>query len=394
MDPITHLLTRGVDTIYPSREALEKVLRSGKKLRLYQGFDPTGTQLHIGHGVAMRKLREWQDLGHHVIFLIGDGTGQAGDPSGKMKARGKFMSREELRANAVDYVKQAGKIVRFDGENPVEILYNSDWLNALKLVDILGIAQHFSVQQLIERDMFQERMKKGESINLREFLYPLLQGYDSVAMNVDLEMGGTDQAFNMLAGRQLVSAMQGREKFVMTVPLLSDAKGVKIGKTEGNVIGLTDPPNDFFGKIMALGDDAVVPCFTLLTDVPETEIEAMKKNMRPIDFKKKLAFELTKQFNTEKEAKDAQKEFETRFQKGDISNSNIPSVSLAAVSSGASVSEAMVTFKLASSKSEAKRLIDQGAVKYNGVLITLPKQLLDAIPGILEVGRKAVKITS
>ena len=242
--------------------------------------------------------------------------------------------------------------------------------------------------------MFQERMKKGESINLREFLYPLLQGYDSVAMNVDLEMGGTDQAFNMLAGRQLVSAMQGREKFVMTVPLLSDAKGVKIGKTEGNVIGLTDPPNDFFGKIMALGDDAVVPCFTLLTDVPETEIEAMKKNMRPIDFKKKLAFELTKQFNTEKEAKDAQKEFETRFQKGDISNSNIPSVSLAAVSSGASVSEAMVTFKLASSKSEAKRLIDQGAVKYNGVLITLPKQLLDAIPGILEVGRKAVKITS
>src|SRR3989344_3568949 len=225
MDPITHLLTRGVDTIYPSREALEKVLRSGKKLRLYQGFDPTGTQLHIGHGVAMRKLREWQDLGHHVIFLIGDGTGQAGDPSGKMKARGKFRSREELRANAVDYEKQAGKIVRFDGENPVEILYNSDWLNALKLVDILGIAQHFSVQQLIERDMFQERMKKGESINLREFLYPLLQGYDSVAMNVDLEMGGTDQAFNMLAGRQLVSAMQGREKFVMTVPLLSDEIG-------------------------------------------------------------------------------------------------------------------------------------------------------------------------
>ena len=247
MDAIDHLLTRGVDRIYPSREALEKVLRSGKKLRLYQGFDPTGTQLHIGHAVAMRKLREWQDLGHHVIFLIGDGTGQAGDPSGKTKSREKFMTREELRANARDYVKQASKIVRFDGDNPVEILYNSDWLNTLTLVDILEILQHFSWQQLSERDLFDVRRKRGEEINMREFIYPVLQGYDSVAMNVDLEMGGTDQTFNMLAGRHLVKAMQGREKFVMTVPLLADAKGVKIGKTEGNVIGLTDPPNDFYG---------------------------------------------------------------------------------------------------------------------------------------------------
>lgn len=396
-DRITQLLTRGVDTIYPTREALEKVLRSGKKLRLYQGFDPTGTQLHIGHAVAMRKLREWQDLGHHVIFLIGDGTGQAGDPSGKMKARGRFMSRDELRENAVDYVKQASKIVRFDGDNPVEILYNSDWLNKLDLVGILGIAQHFSVQQLIERDMFQERMKKGESINLREFLYPLLQGYDSVAMNVDLEMGGTDQSFNMLAGRQLVQSMQGREKFVMTVPLLTDAKGVKIGKTEGNVIGLTDAPNDFYGKIMALGDDAIIPCFTLLTDVPEETIGEMKRKMEkgdnPMAFKKQLAWELTKQFNSVTDADTAQKEFETRFQKGDTSKADLALFSVSALSGSLSASEVMVSAGLVASKSEAKRKIDEKAVFLDSVPVTEYNQKLDNPVGrVLKVGRKAVRI--
>lgn len=399
MDAIDHLLTRGVDTIYPSREAFEKVLRSGKKLRLYQGFDPTGTQLHIGHAVAIRKLREFQDLGHHVIFLIGDGTGQAGDPSGKMKARGKFMSREELRSNAQDYVKQAGKIVRFDGENPVEILYNGDWLNSLSLVDILEIAQNFSVQQLIERDMYQERMKRGESINLREFLYPLLQGYDSVAMSVDLELGGTDQSFNMLAGRQLVSAMQGREKFVMTVPLLADAKGVKIGKTEGNAIGLTDAPNDFYGKIMSLGDDAIIPCFTLLTDLPDNDITAMQEQMtrgeNPMKFKKQLAFALTKQFNSEEDAANAQKQFETRFQKGDLDNAELVSLSLQAFSPNPTLSEMVLASGFAASKSEAKRLIEQKAVMFNNELLTDYHHVVSPKKGdILKVGRKAGKITS
>lgn len=397
MDAIDHLLTRGVDTIYPTREALEKILRSGKKLRLYQGFDPTGTQLHIGHAVAMRKLREWQDLGHHVIFLIGDGTGQAGDPSGKMKARGRFMSREELRANAQDYVKQAGKIVRFDGENPVEILYNSDWLNKLKLVDILNIAQNFSVQQLIERDMYQVRMKAGESINLREFLYPLLQGYDSVAMNIDLEMGGTDQSFNMLAGRQLVQSMLNKEKFVMTVPLLADAKGVKIGKTEGNAIGLTDAPNDFYGKIMSLGDDAIIPCFTLLTDLPDEEITTMKSAMElgenPMAFKKLLAFELTKQFNSKKDAEDAQNEFETRFQKHDLKSAELPLVSLQLLKTGATIIDLAVAAGCVSSRSEAKRLVEQKAIKINATVVTSFNEPAVVKPGdTVAIGRKAVKI--
>lgn len=394
MDAIEHLLTRGVDTIYPSREALEKVLRSGKKLRLYQGFDPTGSQLHIGHAVGFRKLRQWQDLGHHVIFLVGDGTGQAGDPSGKAKTREKFMTRDELRANAASYLKQASKIVRFDGDNPVEILYNSDWLNKLTLVDILDIAGHFSWQQLSERDLYQERIKSGETLNFREALYPLLQGYDSVAMNVDLEQGGTDQSFNMLAGRQLVKQMLGKEKFVMTVPLLADSKGVKIGKTEGNAIGLTDKPADFYGKIMSLGDDAIVPCFTLLTDMPMDEIEKIKKSSdNPMIFKKQLAFELTKQFNDEQSAQSAQQDFETRFQKGNLKEADIPIISLTAFSSHATTIDHLTALKLAQSNSEARRLVEQKAVSLNGTIIELPKKEFQFKPGdIFKAGRKAVRI--
>jgi tyrosyl-tRNA synthetase len=390
MDKIDELLTRGVDSIYPAREVLEKVLRSGKKLTLYQGFDPTGAQLHIGHAVAIRKLRQFQDLGHHVIFLIGDGTGQAGDPSGKMKARGKFMSREELRANAVDYVKQAGKIVRFDGENPVEIKYNSDWLNKLTLVDILNIAQNFSVQQLIERDMYQERMKKGETINLREFMYPLLQGYDSVAMNVDLEMGGTDQTFNMLAGRQLVQTMLGKEKFVLTVPLLTDAKGTKIGKTEGNVIALTDEPNDFYAKIMSLGDDAIFPCFTLLTSKTINEIKEIKekieKGENPMVYKKLLAYELTKSLNNETNAKNAQIQFETVHQQGQTENAT--ATEFITFKTTWDPVELLVESKTCLSRSDAKRLLEQKAVDVDGINIQNRDIIQIKNGSIIKAGKK------
>ncbi len=397
MDPIETLLTRGVDTIYPSRDALEKVLRSGKKLTLYQGFDPTGSQLHIGHAVGFRKLRQWQDLGHHVIFLVGDGTGLAGDPSGKMKARGTFMSRQELRNNAVSYLKQASKIVRFDGDNPIEIRYNGDWLTKLKLEDILVIAQHFSVQQLIERDMYQVRMKAGDSINLREFIYPLLQGYDSVVMKVDLEMGGTDQTFNMLAGRSLVKAMLGKEKFVMTVPLLTDAKGTKIGKTEGNVIGLTDEPSDFYGKIMALGDDAIIPCFTLLTDKMINEIaemhEKMEKGENPMTFKKRLAYELTAWLNDEPSAKKAQENFEKRFQHGVIDVTvEVPTLRLSTMVNEPNVNTQIVKAGMAESNSEAKRLLSQNAVKLNEIIISGNKALKIKAGDILKVGKKAKRI--
>jgi tyrosyl-tRNA synthetase len=357
-DKINELLTRGVDKIYPSRESLEKILRSGKKLKLYQGFDPTGTKLHIGHMVGFRKHRQWQDLGHEVIFLIGDGTGQAGDPTGKKKTREQFFTQQELKENAKDYLAQASKVVHFDGPNPIKIMYNSDWLNKLNLVDILDIAKHFSVQQLIERDMFQERIKANESINLREFLYPILQGYDSVAMDIDLELGGSDQTFNMLAGRTLMRAMKNKEKFVMTTPLLSDSKGVKIGKSEGNVIGMSDNPDDLFGKIMSLGDDAIIPMFILLTDVPLPEINSLNVKKDAMALKKRIAHILVSNLHSEKSAKEAEENFIKTFQKKEIPDK----MEEIKCKSGELLSEVLVKNKVLSSKGEWRRLVLENAI--------------------------------
>ncbi len=373
MDKIEELLTRGVDKIYPSRDELEEVLRSGKKLKLYQGFDPTATQLHIGHMVGLIKLSQWQKLGHHVIFLIGDGTGQAGDPSGKTKAREKFFTRDELRANATDYVKQANKIVDFDGENPVEILFNGDWLNDLKLADILEIARHFSWQQLAERDLFQERIKKGETLSLREALYPLLQAYDSVAMDVDLELGGSDQTFNMLCGRTLMKSMKNKNKFVMTTPLLADSSGNKIGKTEGNAIALTDKPADLFGKIMSFSDEVIIKCFESLTKVPTEEVINIKVSIErgdnPMPYKKRLAFEVVKELNDESAARRAQEEFEKVFQ-----DKKTPTfVTELLVKAGEiDILKNIVGAKLAASQSDTKRLLTQGAIEVNGRVISEP----------------------
>ena len=396
MDKVEELLTRGVEKIYPSKEELEKVLRSGKKLKIYQGFDPTGIQLHIGHMVGLRKLKQWQDLGHHVIFLIGDGTGQAGDPSGKKHAREKFLTREELRKNAVDYIKQAGKIVRFEGENPVEILFNGDWLNELKLVDILNIAGRFSLQQLLERDLFQQRIKQDEDVNLREFLYPLLQAYDSVVMEVDLELGGSDQTFNMLAGRTLIKKMKNKDKFVMTTPLLTDSRGVKIGKTEGNVIALTDKPEDLFGKIMAFPDDVIIKGFEYLTNVTAEEIKRIEKELpkgeNPVDFKKKLAFEIVKELSNTQDAEKAQKSFEQTVQGKELPD-DVPVFQYDANGDQDIVSLLMQT-KLAASKSDAKRLIKQGGVSIDEIIIkNLDEPVTPKGGMILRVGkRKFVKI--
>lgn len=379
MDVIDQLLTRGVDKMYPSRETLEKVLRSGKKLTLYFGVDPSGDALHIGHAVALRKLRQFQKLGHHVILLIGDFTGMIGDPSGKKEGR-QQLTRDQVLANAKEYKTQASKILEFEGEHAVEIKFNSTWLSKLSFEEILKLAARFTIQQILERDMFQERIKRGDDIGLHEFLYPLMQGYDSVAMNVDLEIGGTDQMFNMLAGRKLVSQILHKEKFVMTVPLLTDAKGVKIGKTEGNVIGITDPANDFFGKIMALGDDAVVPCFTLLTDFPLEEIERLKVQLRPIDFKKKLAFELTKQFNSQKDAKDAQNEFELVHQQKKTSEASAEKLN----ADGKTVLGVLT--KTGLSKSEAKRLIEQKAIERSGIVLTSADTVRK--DDIIKIGKK------
>ncbi|HEV2339269.1 MAG TPA: tyrosine--tRNA ligase [Patescibacteria group bacterium] len=398
MDKIEEVLTRAVDTVYPTKKALEKILRSGKKLKLYQGFDPTGIQMHIGHMIGLRKLAQFQELGHHVVFLIGDGTGLAGDPSGKTRERGKFLSREDLRQNATDYVKQAEKIVDFRGKNPVEILFNGDWLTKLSLQDILEIAGHFTWQQLSERDMFVERAKRGEPINMREFLYPLLQGYDSVAMDVDLEIGGSDQMFNMLCGRTLAQNMLHKEKYVLTTPLLADAQGRKIGKTEGNVIALNNKPGDLFGKIMALPDEVIIKGMEYLTDIPMTEIknidEQLKKGEHPVRFKKQLSFEIVRQLNNEEIARKAQVTFENVIQKKALPT-NIPTITIPRSENLFAASELLIYTGFASSKSEAKRLIEQGGLEIDNVKIENPSQEITIEDTILvKVGkRKFVEVT-
>ena len=367
MDEIDVLLTRGVDKIYPSKEELEKVLRSGKKLRLYQGFDPTSPQLHIGHMAGLRKLRQWQDLGHEVIFLFGDFTGMIGDPTGKDKARIP-LTHEQIMENAKTYKEQISKVLKLNGKNPIVFKYNNDWWGKkMSAEDLLKISHYISCQQLIERDMFQERIKKGMDIAMVEMLYPIIQGYDSVAMDVDLEVGGSDQMFNMLMGRDLMHKITRKNKFVMTTPLLTDSQGHKIGKTEGNVIALTAKPADLYGMIMNLGDDVIVKCFEYLTEMPMEEVKNIAQKIsageNPMIHKKKLAHLLTLMLNDEKSAKEAQEEFERVHQQ----NQNpLYDILIYHIHGDENIIDVLVNSKLVSSRSEAKRLVEQKAVEING----------------------------
>jgi len=350
---IEELLTRGVDKIYPSKEKLEEILRSGKKLRLYQGFDPTGDKLHLGHMVGLRKLAGWQALGHHVIFLIGDYTARIGDPTGKLSTR-KVLTHEQTLANAKNYKAQASKILKFDGDNRAEVLFNGDWLGKLSAIEFLKIAGNLTYSQVIERDMFQERLKRGQDINTNEFLYPVMQAYDSVAMDVDLEVGGKDQMFNMLMGRKLMRNILKKEKFVMTTKLLEDSQGVKIGKTESNVIALDDKPKDLFGKIMAFPDGVISQCFESLTMIPLKEIP----NKDPLADKKRLAFEIVKDLNNSEKAMEAQEAWEKTFQKKEIPDK----MQEIKCEKGELLSEVLVKNKILVSKSEWRRLVSGNAI--------------------------------
>ena len=236
---IEHFLTRGVEKVFPSADFVQARLKEGKPLTMYLGIDPTGPSLHLGHIVALRKLRQFQDLGHKVILLIGDFTGMIGDPSDKSATRQR-LTRKEVLQNAKLYKTQASKILRFSGKNAAVLKYNSKWLAKLSFEDVVELAAHFTVQQMMARDMFDRRMKENKPISISEFMYPLMQGFDSVAMKTDGEIGGNDQTFNMLAGRTLMKEMHHKEKFVVTMKLLVDATGKKMGKTEGNMITLGD----------------------------------------------------------------------------------------------------------------------------------------------------------
>lgn len=361
---IKEILTRGVENIYPSRDALEVVLMSGKKLRIYNGIDPTG-KLHIGHGVVLEKLRQFQDLGHEIIVLIGDFTATIGDPTGKSKTR-KPLSRKEVLANAKDYKKQIGKILDLKKSN-VRFLYNEKWTNKLKPVDLLSIASNFTVARLLERDMFQERMKAGEDISAEEFLYPVLQAYDSVSMDVDMEIGGNDQTFNMLAGRTLMKKMKNKEKFVLTTKLLIDSTGKKMGKTEGNMINLDDDPQEMYGKIMSWSDNLINLGFEICTKLPLSEVEEILKSQNPRGQKAVLAKEIVKIYHGEKLAQNAEEEFDKihrdRQLPSEMETLEVDKNKRYTILDLLCLSRNGGTTALAPSKSEAKRLVEQNAVE-------------------------------
>lgn len=379
-----YALTRGVSKILPTKEALAKLLNK-KKLTIYQGFDPTKESLHIGSLVGVRKLAQFQKLGHKIIFLIGDFTAMMGDPSDKSIVR-KMIPKEEIKKNFESYKNQIKNIIDFEGANKAEVKYNSEWLAKLNFEEVVKLSSNFTVQQMIERSFFQKRLKNEKPIYLHEFLYPLMQGYDSVAMNIDLEIGGNDQLFNMLAGRTLMKSIRNKEKYVLALKLLESSTGQKMGKTEGNAINLASSPIDLFGQIMALPDSMINPGIELLTDLPLD----WAKDKNPMDAKKTLAWEIVKQLNSKVSANKARDEFKARFQNqaGAIKPTQIK-VKENILSLNSAVAKARN-----SSKSQAKRLITQGAVDVNGKTITNPKEEIKT-PVKLKIGKATfVKIVS
>ena len=391
---IERILKKAVEQILPTEEALRNLLESGKRLNIYQGFDPTADTLHIGHTVGMRKLEDFRKLGHHVIFLVGDFTARVGDPSDKTATR-QMLTKEEVEQNMKDYVKQASKIIDISNkENPVEILYNGEWLEKLNFGDIIKLASKFTVQQMLKRDMFQKRLQQNKPIHLNEFLYPVMQGYDCVMMNIDVEIGGNDQLFNMLAGRDLIMSELGKEKIVLTTKLLETADGKKMGKSEGNMIKMNDKPEEIYGKVMAFNDDMIINGFEILTSTSMNQVKEYKKRLNskenPMKLKKELAFKITSEITSVKEAKEAQKFFESVFQnKGE--DVQIPVIEIA--KEEIPLNQLLVEIGFATSKSEAKRLVEQGAVKIAGKKITQYHHLIktSSKPEV-RVGRKLCKI--
>jgi tyrosyl-tRNA synthetase len=364
-EKIHELLTRSIKEILPTKEALKDQLLSGKKLRIYIGTDATGTSLHLGHATNYIILEKFRKLGHEVIFLIGDFTSRIGDPTDKTATRIQ-LTREQVVENVKTWIDQVRPVIDVDNEeNPVRILYNHDWLSKLDFEQVLDLASHFTVQQMMERDMFQKRIQEQKPIHLHEFLYPLMQGYDSVAMDVDIEMCGNDQKFNALAGRTLQKKINNKEKFVFITTLLENPKtGEKMmSKSLGTGVFLDSTPDQMFGGIMAQADENIHQLFVDCTYVSDEEIMDMVLGMQngenPIQYKKRLAREIVSIYHNQILAEEAQNNWEKTFSEG-----GLPDVIVEINSeSGKLLSEVLVENNYLESKGEFRRLTDEGGIK-------------------------------
>ncbi len=381
-------LERGTDEVLPE-DGLKAKLAKGKTLIVKAGFDPTAPDLHIGHTVLINKMRQFQEFGHEVVFLIGDFTGMIGDPSGKNATRPP-LSEEEIKANAATYAAQIFKIL---DKEKTRIEFNSSWMAEMDAAGLVKLASHYTIARMLERDDFKKRYDNGQPISVHEFLYPIVQGYDSVALKADVELGGTDQKFNLLVGRKLQQDFGQEPQVVMTTPLLEGLDGVqKMSKSLGNYVGITDVPAEMFGKLMSISDDLMWRYFELLSFRTLDDIAGLRKSvddgMNPRDAKFELAMEIVARFHDSARAGDAKAEFIARFQQGEMPT-NMPEVKLQADDGHLGIAHVLKGAGLVSSTSEAFRMIKQGAVRIDGERVEDRSLQIDVgSTGVYQVGRR------
>ncbi len=392
-DVLEHLL-RGTDEVLVKQELIKK-LEEGRPLRIKAGFDPTAPDLHLGHTVLINKLKQFQDLGHEVLFLIGDFTGMIGDPTGKNVTR-KSLTRDEVISNAKTYEEQIFKIL---DPTKTQVMFNSSWMNAMSPADLIQLAAKHTVARMLERDDFSKRYKGGQPIAIHEFLYPLIQGYDSVAMKADVELGGTDQKFNLLVGRQLQEAFGQKPQVVMTMPILEGLDGVqKMSKSLNNYVGIADSADDMFGKIMSISDELMWRYFELLSFRSMAEIELWAEECRqganPRNYKVKLAQEIIERFHDASAASKALENFEARFQRGAMPE-EMEELELKIEGASYGIANLLKDSGLTESTSEANRMIKQGAVKIDGEKVSDQKlEISVGTQHVYQVGkRKFARVT-
>ena len=380
-------LLRGADEIIPQHE-LEVKLASGKPLEVKAGFDPTAPDLHLGHTVLINKLRQFQTMGHNVTFLIGDFTGLIGDPTGKSATRPP-LTEAEIKQNAITYKEQVFKIL---DPNLTKVRFNSEWMSQMTSADMIRLAAQHTVARMLERDDFSKRYSAQQSIAIHEFLYPLVQGYDSVALESDIELGGTDQKFNLLVGREMQRAYGKSQQAILTVPILEGLDGVqKMSKSLGNYIGITDAPNDMFGKLMSVSDELMWRYFELLSFRSMTEIKAFQQQIadgsNPRDIKFLLCEEIITRFHSAKAADNAKRDFIQRFQKNAIPD-DMQEITIV-IGEGIPIGTLLKETQLCASSSEGMRMVQQGAVKINGEKVSDPKaHIKQSAAFVLQVGKR------
>ena len=373
-----------------SEEELVAKLEKGRPLRVKLGFDPTAPDLHLGHTVVMQKLHQFQELGHQVVFLIGDFTSRIGDPSGRSAARPP-LTEAEIKVNLKTYVEQAGKILDPDR---IELVYNSQWLGSMSFMDVVKLAQHYTVARMMEREDFKTRFQAGDPLGVHEFLYPLMQGYDSVAVKADVELGGTDQIFNLLVGRDLQRAYGQEPQVVVTMPLLVGTDGVqKMSKSYGNYVGVSDSPREMFGKLMSISDDLMWTYYDLLSDlstkeIEELRIELVEGRLHPKIAKENLAMEIIERFHSESDAASARDEFERMFAKKGMPD-DVEEKEIAADGDLMPLFEVIFQAGLCKSKSDARRMIEQSAVEVDGARVgDVKAELSTKKTVLLKVGKR------